>query len=113
MANKHGLKGSIVKKQAAARKLAKHKKRAAQTYIGNENPQTRANTSYKQRIRYLENKQNFPKRRLPTKKVESLVELGIIDERGFFRRGKKRNYLTGSMVDERGLDYYGMPRARE
>jgi hypothetical protein len=32
MANKHGLKGSVVKKQAAARKLAKNKKAAAKTY---------------------------------------------------------------------------------
>ena len=110
MANKHGLKGNVVKKQAAARKLAKNKKRAAVVYIGNENAQTRANTSFKTRIRYYENKTNFPKKKLPTKNIETLIELGIIDGRGFFTKGKKKNYLTKSMVDKQGLDYYGLPR---
>ncbi|HRI36739.1 MAG TPA: hypothetical protein PK765_06905, partial [bacterium] len=109
---KHGLKGSIVKKQAAARKLAKNKKAAAKTYTGNENLQVRKNTSYKRRTRYYENKMNFPKRKLETKNIETLVEMGVIDERGFFRKGKKKNYLTKSMVDRSGLDFYGMPRAR-
>jgi len=38
------------------------------------------------------------------------MEQGIIDERGFFIKGKKKNYLTKTMVDEKGLDFYGMPR---
>jgi hypothetical protein len=33
MANSHGLKANIVKKQAASRKLAKNKKAAFQVYI--------------------------------------------------------------------------------
>jgi hypothetical protein len=33
MANSHGLTSRIVKKQAAARKLAKNKKKSAQVYI--------------------------------------------------------------------------------
>jgi hypothetical protein len=37
--------------------------------------------------------------------------MGIIDERGFFKKGKKKNYLTKSMVDIKGFDYYGMPRS--
>lgn len=110
MANSHGLTSRIVKKQAAARKLAKNKKKSAQVYIGNENPQVRKNMSYKSRTHYFENKQNFPKKRLKTKNVESLIEQGIIDERGFFIRGKKKNFITKSMVDKKGLDYYGMPR---
>ena len=110
MANSHGLTSRIVKKQAAARKLAKNKKKAAQTYIGNENPQVRKNQSYKARKHYLENKQNFPKKKLKTKNPESLIEQGIIDERGFFVKGKKKNFLTKSMVDQKGLDFYGMPR---
>ena len=110
MANKHGLKGSVVKKQAAARKLAKHKKRAAGVFIGNENPDTRKHTSYKRRKRYYENKENFPKKTLPTKDIATLVDMGIIDARGFFRKGKKKNYITKTMVDPQGLDYYGMPR---
>ncbi len=110
MANSHGLTSRIVKKQAAARKLAKNKKKAAQVYIGNENPQVRKNQSYKQRKHYYENKQNFPKKRLKTKNPESLMEQGIIDERGFFITGKKKNFLTKSMVDQKGLDFYGMPR---
>lgn len=110
MANSHGLTSRIVKKQAAARKLAKNKKKAAQVYIGNENPQVRKNMSYKARKHYLENKQNFPKKKLKTKNPESLMEQGIIDERGFFIKGKKKNWITKSMVDEKGLDFYGMPR---
>lgn len=112
MANSHGLTSRIVKKQAAARKLAKNKKQASRAYIGNENPQSRSNVSYKKRKRYLENKKNFPKKKLPTKNIESLIEIGIIDERGFFRKGKKKNYITKSMVDRNGLDFYGMPRAK-
>lgn len=110
MANSHGLKSNVVKKQAAARKLAKGKKKSFQVYIGNENPQTRKNQSYKARTQYLENKQNFPKKKLKTKNIESLVEQGIIDERGFFIKGKKKNFITKSMVDKSGLDFYGMPR---
>ncbi len=110
MANSHGLTSRIVKKQAAARKLAKNKKKAAQVYIGNENPQVRKNMSYKARTQYLQNKQNFPKKKLKTKNIESLIEQGIIDERGFFVKGKKKNFITKSMVDQKGLDFYGMPR---
>ncbi len=110
MANSHGLTSRIIKKQAAARKLAKNKKKAAQVYTGNENPQVRKNTSYKKRKHYLENKKNFPKKKLPTKKIDRLIEMGLIDERGFFKKGKKKNYITKSMVDEKGLDFYGMPR---
>lgn len=112
MANTHGLSPRIVKKQAAARKLAKTKKKAAAVYTGNENRQVRENMSYKKRRRYMENKQNFPKKKLPTKEISSLVEMGIIDERGFFRKGKKKNYITKSMVDAKGFDYYGMPRGK-
>lgn len=110
MANSHGLSPRLVKKQAAARKLAKGKKKAAAVHTGNENKQTRYNKSYKCRIRYYENKQNFPKKKLPTKNIDSLIELGIIDERGFFKKGKKKNFITGSMTDIKGLDYYGLPR---
>ncbi len=110
MANSHGLTSRIVKKQAAARKLSKGKKKASQVYIGNENPQSRKNQSYKARNHYMENKQNFPKKRLKTKNPESLIEQGIIDERGFFKTWKKKNFLTKSMVDSKGLDFYGMPR---
>jgi hypothetical protein len=110
MANSHGLTARIVKKQAAARKLAGTKKKAAQVYIGNENPQVRKNKSYKARTHYLQNKQNFPKKKLKTKNVESLKEQGILDERGFFVTGKKKNFITKSMVDQKGLDFYGMPR---
>ena len=110
MANSHGLTSRIVKKQAAARKLAKGKKKASQVYIGNENPQVRKNMSYKARKHYLENKQNFPKKKLKTKNPESLMEQGIIDERGFFTKGKKKNWLTKSMVDQKWLDFYWMPR---
>ncbi|NDK07950.1 hypothetical protein EOM39_01740 [Candidatus Gracilibacteria bacterium] len=110
MANSHGLTSRIVKKQAASRKLAKNKKASFQIYIGNENPQTRKNTSYKSRKHYMENKQNFPKKKLSTKNPQSLMEQGILDERGFFKVGKKKNYITGSMVDTKGLDFYGMPR---
>lgn len=111
MANSHGLTSRIVKKQAAARKLAKNKKKADHSvYIGNENPQARKNQSYKSRRHYLENKQKFPKKKLKTKNIESLVEQGIIDERGFFLKGKKKNFITKSMVDNKGFDFYGMPR---
>lgn len=111
MANSHGLTSRIVKKQAAARKLAKNKKKADHSvYIGNENPQARKNQSYKARRHYLENKQKFPKKKLKTKNIESLVEQGIIDERGFFLKGKKKNFITKSMVDNKGFDFYGMPR---
>lgn len=110
MANTHGLTARIVKKQAAARKLAKGKKRASAVYIGNENPQVRKNMSYKRRTRYFENKQNFPKKKLDTKDVKTLIERGLIDERGFFKKGKKKNYITKSMTDAKGFDYYGMPR---
>lgn len=110
MANSHGLTSRIVKKQAAARKLAKNKKKSYAVYTGNENAQSRSNTSYKKRKRYLENKKNFPKKKLPTKKIDQLIEMGIIDDRGFFKKGKKKNYITKSMVDEKGLDFYGMPR---
>ncbi len=110
MANSHGLSSRVVKKQAAARKLAKNKKAAYQVYIGNENPQTRKNQSYKSRIHYFENKQNFPKKKLWTKNVESLIEQGILDERWFFKTGKKKNFITKSMVDSKGLDFYWMPR---
>lgn len=110
MANSHGLTSRIVKKQAAARKLAKNKKKSAQVYMGNENPQVRKNMSYKKRNHYFENKQSFPKKRLKTKNIESLIEQGIIDERWFFVRWKKKNFITKTMVDKKGLDYYGMPR---
>ncbi len=110
MANKHWLKWSIVKKQAASRKLSKNKKATARVFIGNENPQTRKNTSYKQRKHYYENKLNFPKKKLSTKAVSSLIEMWILDNRGFFKKWKKKNFITKSMTDERGLDFYGMPR---
>jgi len=110
MSNKHGCKSSVVKKQAKSRKQAKNKKKAEIPFIGNENPQTRKNTSYKQRQHYYENKQKFPKKKLSTKNIQSLIEQGIIDERGFFKKGKKKNFITKSMVDEKGFDYYGMPR---
>lgn len=110
MANSHGLTSRIVKKQAAARKLAKNKKSSFQVYIWNENPQTRKNTSYKERKHYFENKKNFPKKKLSTKNPSSLIEQGILDERGFFVKGKKKNFITKSMVDSKGLDFYWMPR---
>lgn len=111
MANSHGLSPRIVKKQAAARKLSKGKKKAFAVFIGNENAQVRKNTSFKRRKRYMENKKNFPSKRLPTKNIEALMELGILDDRGFFKKGKKKNYITKSMVDLKGFDYYGLPRA--
>ncbi len=111
MGNSHGLKSNIVKKQAKARKLAKGKKKGDHSvYIGSENPQTRKNQSYKDRKHYLENKQKFPKKRLKTKNIASLKEQGILDERGFFTKWKKKNFETKSMVDSKGLDFYGMPR---
>ena len=110
MANSHGLSSRVVKKQAASRKLAKNKKASYQVYIGNENPQTRKNMSYKARTHYFENKQNFPKKKLSTKNPQSLMEQWIIDERGFFKTWKKKNFITTSMVDLKGLDFYGMPR---
>ncbi len=111
MANSHGLTSRIVKKQAAARKLAKNKKKADHSvFMGNENPQVRKNQSYKARAHYFENKQKFPKKKLKTKNIENLKEQGIIDDRGFFIKGKKKNFITKSMVDSKGLDFYGMPR---
>lgn len=110
MANSHGLTSRIIQKQAASRKLAKNKKAAYQVYIGNENPQTRKNQSFKARKHYFENKQNFPKKKLANKNPTSLMEAGIIDERGFFVKGKKKNFLTKTMTDTKGLDFYGMPR---
>ena len=112
MANSHGLKSNIVKKQAAARKLAKGKKKGDHSvYMGNENPQARKNQSYKDRKHYLQNKEKFPKKRLKTKNIEALKEQGVLDDRGFFVTGKKKNFVTKSMVDEKGMDFYGMPRA--
>ena len=111
MANSHGLTGRVVKKQAAARKLAKNKKAAFAVYMWSENPQTRKNQSYKDRTHYLQNKQNFPKKKLKTKNVESLKEQWILDERWFFVRWKKKNFITKRMVDEKWLDFYWMPRA--
>ncbi len=110
MANSHWLTSRIVKKQAAARKLAKGKKKSAQVYIGSENPQVRKNKSYKAREHYLENKQRFPKKKLKSKNVETLKEQGLLDERWFFVKWKKKNFVTKSMVDEKGLDFYWMPR---
>lgn len=111
MANKHGLKANIVKKQAAARRLSGTKKKVDQrVYTGNENSQARLNMSYKKRTRFMENKQKWPKKKLPSKKLETLVEMGIVDERGFFKKGKKKNFITGSMVDLKGFDYYGFQR---
>lgn len=110
MANSHWLTSRIIKKQAAARKLAKNKKVARQVYIWNENYQKRKNTSYKKRKHYFENKQRFPKKKLPTKNVSSLIEMWIIDERGFFLKWKKKNFITKTMVDVNWLDFYWMPR---
>ena len=111
MANSHGLKSNIVKKQAAARKLAKWKKKwDFSVYIGNENLAVRKAQSYKARNHYMENKQKFPKKRLKSKNVQTLKDSWIIDDRGFFVKGKKKNFITKSMVDEKGMDFYGMPR---
>ena len=82
----HGLSARLVKKQAAARKLSKGKKKAMLVYTGNENKQSRFNLSYKKRTRYMQNKEAFPKKKLPTKNIDQLVEMGIIDERGFFKK---------------------------
>ena len=90
--------------------MAKNKKASFQVYIWNENPQTRKNQSFKERTHYFENKKNFPKKKLDSKNPSTLIEQGIIDERGFFIKGKKKNFLTKSMVDTKGLDFYGMPR---
>lgn len=110
-AQNHGLKSNVAKKQAKARKMAKNKKKGDfSVYIGNENLQVRKAQSYKARAHYFENKKKFPKKRLSSKNVDSLIEQGIIDERGFFKKGKKKNFITKSMVDEKGLDFYGMPR---
>ena len=81
MANSHGLSARLVKKQAAARKLSKGKKRAMIIYTGNENKESRFNLSYKKRTRYMQNKDAFPKKKLPTKNIDQLIEMGIIDER--------------------------------
>ena len=110
MANSHWLTSRIVKKQAAARKMAKTKKKTYQVYIWNENPQVRKNTSYKKRQQYYENKQTFPKKKLKTKNIESLIVQWIIDERGFFIKWKKKNFITKTMVDTKWLDFYWMPR---
>ncbi len=113
MANKHWLKWSVVKAQAKARRLAKNvKKTVYQVYMGSENAQTRSNQSFKKRKHYYENKQNWPKKKLLSKSFQSLLEIGIVDERGFFKEGKKKNFHTKSMVDQRGLDFYGMPRGK-
>lgn len=110
MANSHGLTSRIVKKQAASRKQAKNKKASFQVYMWNENHQTRKNTSYKARTHYFENKKNFPKKKLSTKNVSSLIEQWILDERWFFTKWKKKNFITKSMVDSKWLDFYWMPR---
>ena len=110
MANSHGLSSRVVKKQAAARKLSKNKKASFQVYMGNENPQSRKNQSYKERTHYYENKRNFPKKKLATKNIQSLIEQWILDERWFFRKWKKKNFITKSMVDQKWLDFYWMPR---
>ncbi len=110
MANSHGLSSRVVKKQAAARKLSKNKKASFQVYMGNENPQSRKNQSYKERTHYYENKRNFPKKKLDSKNPQTLIDQWILDDRGFFIKGKKKNFLTKSMVDAKGLDFYGMPR---
>lgn len=112
MANSHGLKSNIVKKQAAARKLSKGKKKwDYAVYIGSENLVVRKNQSYKERNHYMENKQKFPKKKLKTKNTDSLIDQWIIDERWFFLKWKKKNFLTKSMVDSKWMDFYGMPRA--
>jgi hypothetical protein len=93
MANKHGLKWSVVKAQAKARRLSKNvKKTTFQVYIGSENGQTRSNQSFKKRKHYLENKQNWPKKKLISKSFPTLLEAGIVDERGFFKKGKKEEF---------------------
>lgn len=113
MANKHGLKWSVVKAQAKARRLAKNvKKTVYQVYIGNENAQVRGNQSFKKRTHYYQNKQNWPKRKLPSKNFQTLLESGIIDERGFFLKGNKKNFHTKTKVDQKWLDFYGMPRGK-
>jgi hypothetical protein len=58
----------------------------------------------------MENKQKFPKKRLKSKNIQTLKDTWVIDERGFFLKGKKKNFITKSMVDEKGMDFYGMPR---
>ena len=104
MANSHWLTSRIVKKQAAARKMAKTKKKTYQVYIWNENPQVRKNTSYKKRQQYYENKQTFPKKKLKTKNIESLIEQWIIDERGFFIKWKKKNFIKNDLIFIECLD---------
>ncbi len=113
MANKHGLKWSVVKAQAKARRLSKSvKKTTYQVYIGSENSQTRSNQSFKKRKHYLENKQNWPKRKLVSKSFQTLLEMWVVDERGFFKKGTKKNFHTKTKVDQKGLDFYGMPRGK-
>ncbi len=110
-AQNHGLKSNVRKKQQKARKASKGKKKwDYAVYIWSENLQVRKAQSYKARNHYLENKQKFPKKRLKTKNIEQLKEQGIIDERGFFVKGKKKNFITKTMVDEKWMDFYWMPR---
>jgi hypothetical protein len=47
---------------------------------------------------------------LTTKNPSSLMEQGIIDDRWFFIKWKKKNFITKTMVDTKGLDFYWMPR---
>jgi hypothetical protein len=50
-------------------------------YTGSENKESRFNLSYKKRNRYYQNKEAFPKKKLPTKEIKTLIEMGIIDDR--------------------------------
>ena len=81
MANSHGLSARLVKKQAASRKLSKGKNKSALVYTGNDNKHSRFNLSYKKSTRYYQNKEVFPKKKLPPKNTDQLIEMGIIDER--------------------------------
>jgi hypothetical protein len=91
MANKHGLKWSVVKAQAKARRLSKNvKKTTFQVFMWSENGQTRSNQSFKKRKHYLENKQNWPKKKLISKSFPTLLEAGIVDERGFFKKERRK-----------------------
>jgi hypothetical protein len=38
------------------------------------------------------------------------MEQGVIDDRWFFIKWKKKNFITKTMVDSKGLDFYWMPR---